>query len=313
MKIKPILNNLLNILTLLLTFASFASLLGRFHRGADTFALVVDYYFWLCLLLLVAFVLLRAWRWAALVGLLLLVNGVHLVNYSYIDEVAPASQGQERTLRLMVYNIYHLNDDLDAIVREVEEYDPDMLFIMEYSDAIQQKIESSFAAYPHQLIQTSRWTMGLALFSRIPFEDTRIHRFPATRIPIYQVEMNVNGQPFTFVGGHPWAAQPQWVRLHRYQMADITKIAAESSGRLIVAGDFNATQWSHTLEHLAQSANVRNIRRPFDLSKTFFPGASIGLSLDHVLISDEWQLLHYEHGERGGSDHVPIVVDLFLK
>ncbi len=125
--------------------------------------------------------------------------------------------------------------------------------------------------------------------------------------------MNVNGQPFTFVGGHPWAAQPQWAQLHRNQMADITKIAAQSSGPLIVAGDFNATQWSHTLEKLAQTANVRNIRRPFDLSKTFFPCAGIGLSLDHVLISDEWRLLDYEHGEAGGSDHVPIVADLLLE
>lgn len=313
MKIKPILNILLTFLTLLVTFASVGSLLGRFHWSGDTLALVVDYYFWLCVVLLVAFLLLRAWRAAAFVLLLLLLNGVHLINYSYIEDTASVNQPQERTLRLMVYNIYHLNHDLEAIVREVEKYDPDLLFIMEYSDAIQRQIESSFAAYPHRLIRTSRWTMGLALFSRIPFDDTEIHRFQNTRIPIYEAKMSVDGQPFTFVGGHPWAAQPQWAQLHRNQVADISKIAAKSSGPLIVAGDFNATQWSYSLEQLALAAKVRNIRRAFDLNKTFFPGASIGLSLDHVLISDEWTLLDYKHGERGGSDHLPIVVDLLLE
>jgi endonuclease/exonuclease/phosphatase (EEP) superfamily protein YafD len=218
----------------------------------------------------------------------------------------------DRDLRLLVYNIYHLNPDPQGIVAEVERYDPDVIFLMEYSSAIQAQIEPQLADYPHRLIRPSRWTMGLALFSRVPLADAQIYRFEGTRIPIFQVEMQVADQPVIFVGGHPWPPLGRWGPLHRAQVAEIQRVAAQAAPPLIVAGDFNASPWSHAMQNLARLAGVADARRGFGLSKTWRPLPGVGLPLDHVLVSPEWTVLTYAYGNPGGSDHVPLVLDLRL-
>jgi endonuclease/exonuclease/phosphatase (EEP) superfamily protein YafD len=290
--------------------AAVGAWLGSLHWLGDILALVVDYYVVAATLLLVAFGWRRAWRWAAIAAVIVGLSGAQLVSHHAVAPVA--SPDSERTLRLMVYNIYHLNDDLDAVVETVRRYNPDIVFLMEYSDAVQGQIEPAFADYPHRLIRTSRLTMGLALFSRLPIEAAEVHRAEETRIPVFEVRLVADGAPFTFVGGHPWPPQLQWGALHRSQMEAITRVAASAEAPLVVAGDFNAAPWSYTIGELAERAQVRLVRRQLDLSKTFYPFPGFGLPLDHVLVSNEWQVLAMEYGAPGGSDHAPLIVDLRL-
>jgi endonuclease/exonuclease/phosphatase (EEP) superfamily protein YafD len=285
--------------------------LGGLHWLGDSLALFVDYYLVAILLLLIALVWRRVWYGAGLATLLLALAAAQLGSYPHIAPAA--SPPAERSVRLLVYNIYHLNSDLDAVIATVHRYDPDMVFLMEYSDSVQSRIEDAFDTYPHRLIRTSRFTMGLALFSRLPIESAEIHRAEATRIPIFEARLRADGRPFSFVGGHPWAPQPQWAGLHRDQMEAITQVAERAAHPLIVAGDFNAAPWSYTMQRLAERGQLRLIRQPFSLAKSWQPLPGVGLPLDHVLVSEGWELLAQEYGPLGGSDHVPLIVDLQLR
>lgn len=291
--------------------ASIVARLGMLHWIGDIFALFIDSYFWMSLAGLIGFVLLRNWRWVGVAGLILALNTSALIGYVPLNQRVDAS-GQ-RDVRLFVYNMYYDNDDLDAVLDEIARHDPDIVFLMEYSYDIQREIEARFADYPYRVIEPSRITMGLALFSRIPLGEAQVHRFAETRIPIYQIEMEIADQMVTFVGGHPWPPIGRWGQLHRAQMADITTVAAQSSAPLIVAGDFNASQWSYAVQNLAQSARVEDAQRGFGFQKTWSISPFFGLPLDHVLVSDEWIVLDYFQGEAGGSDHVPLIVDLRLE
>ena len=95
-------------------------------------------------------------------------------------------------------------------------------------------------------------------------------------------------------------------------MEAITRVAASAEPPLVVAGDFNAAPWSHTVRELAERGEVRLVRRGLDVSKSFRPIPGFGLPLDHVLVSDAWQVLAMEYGPPGGSDHAPLIVDLRL-
>lgn len=295
---------------LLTAIATLGAQAGAWHWVGDTLALVTDYLFWAALLLLLLCLRCRAWQLALGAGLLLLLSGTQLLSYPRVVPItAPAGEQQ---LRLLVYNLHYRNDDLAAVAELVQAHDPDVVFLMEYSDAIQQQIEASFAAYPYRLIRTSRFTMGLALFSRLPIESAQIHRAEATRIPVFEAQLQLGEERFSFVGGHPWPPQPRWGDLHRRQMQAITSVAASSSRPLIVAGDFNAAPWSYSLRHLAEQADVRLVRRQLDVSKTWQPVPGFGLPLDHVLVSDEWQVPDQQYGAPGGSDHLPLIVDVRL-
>lgn len=310
MRITPTRHRLLVGCLLIVGAAAVGAQLGWLHWLGDSLALIADYYVLVALVLLLGFVWRRSWRLAAVAGAIILLAGYQLTSAPRVQHVALPKA--ERSLRLLVFNIYYLNNDLDAVVDVVKQYDPDIVFLMEYSDAVQRRIEPAFADYPYQLIRPSRFTMGLALFSRFPIEAAEVHRNEETRIPVYEVRLRAGNRQFTFVGGHPWPPQLRWGALHRSQMEAITRVVADAAPPLLVAGDFNAAPWSYTMRRLVEQGQILPIRRGFDVSKTWRPILGFGLPIDHILVSAEWQVLAHEYGPAGGSDHVPMIVDLHL-
>ena len=299
----------LSTITCLIAVASLGARLGRVHWSADWLTHFHDAYFFSALGLCLGFVFFKRYLWAFLAASMVLFNSVLLLPYL----PKPVPTNAEPALRLYSHNIYYLNNNLEAITADVKKYNPDIVFLMEYSTAIQAAIEEDFVDYPYRLIEPSRYTMGLALFSRIPFENAEVVRFETTRIPIFHLEFLVDGKPVSFVGGHPWPPLPRWGTFHRQQMQTLTDVASEAKHPLIVTGDFNASPWSYTVRRLRLAAKVQDARRGFGFGKTWRFGGFLSLLIDQLLISEEWQVLNFVYGDWGGSDHAPLVVDLALK
>ncbi len=304
---KLFMNVLVGLASLLLLL-SIVAWLGFVHWLADVVALFVPYLAGGTAVLLLISAIVRHRTGAMLAGLALLLNLVPLVGYLPWGSTAVAAS-QPADLRLMMYNIYYQNNDLDAVVAEVAAHEPDVVFLMEYSFAIQAQIEAEFADYPYRLIEPSRMTSGVALFSRVPLTASRVYRFDGTRIPIIEVTFDVVGQAVTLVGGHPWPPIDRWANLHALQVADVQRVAELVDGPLIVAGDFNAAPWSFALRQLQAAAGVQDTRRGLGGLTTWAGPPPVRLSLDHVFASDELVVQSYAYGQSGGSDHRPIIVD----
>lgn len=295
----------------LLLLLSIVAWLGFVHWLADVVALFVPYLAGGTAVLLLITAILRHRTGAVLAGLGLLLNLVPLVGYLRLGGTAVAAS-QPADVRLMVYNIYYQNNDLAAVVAEVAAHEPDVVFLMEYSFAIQAQIEAEFADYPYRLIEPSRMTSGVALFSRVPLTASTVYRFDDTRIPIIEVTFDVAGQVVTLVGGHPWPPIDRWANLHALQVADVQRVAEQVAGPLIVAGDFNAAPWSFALRQLQKATGVQDTRRGLGGLTTWFGPPPVRLSLDHVFASDELAVQSYAYGQPGGSDHLPIIVDFLV-
>ncbi|MDZ7705776.1 MAG: endonuclease/exonuclease/phosphatase family protein [Trueperaceae bacterium] len=296
------------VLTAALALVTLSARLGRWYWAADLLALFHDVYLVAALALLVGLLSFRRWTWAGVAALTLLVNGGLLAPYLPVERVRAADDRFD--LRLYVHNLYYANDNVDAVLRDIEEHDPDVLFFMEYSHEMGAGLEPYLTPYPYRLIEPSRRTMGLALYSRVPFRDAESLRFPDTRIPIFRVTFEVGGEALHFVGAHPWPPIGRWGPLHRAQMADITEVAAATPHPLVVAGDFNASPWSFAVGRLEHRADLRDAQHGFGFRKTWYLGPVPMLPLDHVLVSDEIKVSAFRHGDRGGSDHVPLILDL---
>lgn len=291
----------------LLLLLSIGAWLGFVHWVGDVVALFVPYLAGGTAVLLLTFIILRQRIGALLAGLALLLNLIPLIGYLPLGRTAAASQPAD--LRLMMYNIYYRNNDLDAVVAEVKAHDPDILFLMEYSFTIQAQIEAEFAGYPYRLIEPSRMTSGVALFSRVPLTASSVYRFERTRIPIIEATFDVAEESVTLVGGHPWPPLDRWANLHALQMADVQRVAEQVEGPLIVAGDFNAVPWSYALRQLQAAAGVQDTRRGLGGLTTWAGPPLVRLSLDHVFASEDLTVQNYAYGRPGGSDHLPIIVD----
>lgn len=307
---KLLTNVLVGIASLMLLL-SVVAWLGFVHWVADVVALFVPYLAGGTAVLLLIFAILRHRTGAVLAGLALLLNLIPLVGYLPLARTAAAAS-QPVDLRLMVYNIYYPNNDLDAIRAEVDAHDPDVIFLMEYSFAIQAQIEADFADYPYRLIEPSRKSSGMVLFSRVPLMASTVYRFDDTRIPILEVSFDVAGEAVTLVGAHPWPPIDRWAALHALQVADIQRVAEQVEGPLIVAGDFNAVPWSFALRQLQEAAGVQDTRRGLGGLTTWTGPPLVRLSLDHVFASAELAVQNYAYGQSGGSDHLPIIVDFLV-
>jgi endonuclease/exonuclease/phosphatase (EEP) superfamily protein YafD len=294
----------------LLLFLSIVAWLGFVNWVADVVALFVPYFAGGTAVFLLVFASLRHRTGVVLAGSALLLNLIPLIGYLPLNQTAAASQPAD--LRLMVYNIYFRNNDLDAIIAGIKAYDPDIVFLMEYSFAIQGQIEAKLVDYPYRLIEPSRGTSGLALFSRVPLTASEVYRFEGTRIPVIEVTFDVAGEAVTLVGGHPCPPIDRWANLHALQVGDVQRVAAQAEKPLIVAGDFNAAPWSFVLRQLQQAADVQDTRRGFGGLTTWAGPPLVHLSLDHVFASDELAVQNYQHGQHGGSDHLSIIVDFAI-
>jgi endonuclease/exonuclease/phosphatase (EEP) superfamily protein YafD len=299
-------------LTFLLALLFIFSRLGNIHWAFDWFALVQERYFFLGLILTILLAYKRDWRWMSVALIVTIFSAILIMPY-YIKTQSLTQPAQARVL---VYNLYYLNPDLPSAVTEIKKHNADVVFLMEYSEDIQSKIENQFEEYPYRLIRPSRMTMGLAIFSKIPLDYAEIHRNEETRIPVFDVQFQIAGQPVNFVAGHAWPPMPQWGALSQAQSREIIRVAEERAQTglpLIVAGDFNATQWSAIFAEIENNAQVKDARLGFGLSLTHKGGWLYGLSLDHVLVSEHFEIINFFTSDMAGSDHTPIIIDLILK
>lgn len=296
------------ILVALLTLVSF---FGRIHWSADYAALFVPQLALLSLLLSLTLWRRKRLRWAIVMVGMLLLNGMRLAPYLPL----PSNNASDApTLRLFSYNAYYANDEIATISAEIERYQPDVVFLMEYSNSIRAEIEDELmASYPHHVIWPSRMTMGVALFSKLPFAAAEISDPARGSIPVVEASFEWDGQTVSFVGGHPWPPLPTWGTIHQAHMAQIVTAAQQAAPPLIVTGDFNASLWSYHLNALMHSAELRSAQRGNGVAGSWrLPLIPLHISLDHLLISDAWHVHRFELGQSGGSDHRPIVVDLQL-
>jgi len=88
-------------------------------------------------------------------------------------------------------------------------------------------------------------------------------------------------------------------------------LAAMPPGPVLVAGDFNCTPWSPFFADLVAATGLSDSARGFGVwptwNSTLLP---LGISIDHVLVSDGLVTRNHRVGGDVGSDHFPVIVDL---
>lgn len=82
---------------------------------------------------------------------------------------------------------------------------------------------------------------------------------------------------------------------------------------VIIAGDLNTTMWSPYYKRLARDSGLANARKGFGILATwpsFYP--FLRIPIDHYLVSPEVRVVDLRMGPKFGSDHRPLVADLFV-
>ncbi|MBL7499852.1 endonuclease/exonuclease/phosphatase family protein [Frankia sp. CNm7] len=267
--------------------------------------------------LLVGFALRRNALMVAVVPLI----GLHL--FWTVPEVWPATGGRDAPagavpVRVLASNLLYHNADAGRLGAQIKADQPDVVVLVEASPLALGAVGRSgaLAGYPHHVELPKPGAFGFAVYSRFPLSDWSVRE--------------VGGQPLSRVtvtldGGRKVLLYPVHtispttaanVRAWRSQLKALTDEVRAAKLPVILAGDFNATRDHRPLRRLLD-AGVRDAHdvagagwSPTWSTESLLPPV---LRIDHVLASPAFVVTGYHRGDRIGSDHLPVIVDLALR
>lgn len=235
------------------------------------------------------------------------------------DKPAPAAAAEGANLptppeiTIAVFNMHYLNQSL-GLMEKVLSWDADLVILAEvtrefYRDHFQMVRE----AYAESWMGVDERTHGIWCFSRLPIvRDFCQTRTKATGLATCDWTLKLGEKD-----------QFRWIALHvppplkegedvarRKALAAAAEALGAHEGARILAGDLNCTPFSNLFQSVLASGRVRDSALGHGLSMTWSPFPLVGLPLDHVLISDHWEVVARGVGDFHGSDHRPLLVKL---
>ncbi len=245
--------------------------------------------------------------------------------------VAPAGA---TTFRLMTYNLFGLNYDMDSVAAMIHTENPDIVALNEYFPEQRGPLHPLLVdTYPYFAVCAGGKRANVAIYARIPFstgdgeacnldEDRRTGFLTARFAPS-------NGSDFTVVTTQlDWPLQispiygsediltriEKMTARQRVEFAHLDQGLKTLSGPLLIVGDFNSTSWSYALRRFAlDNGLTRETRNLATYPKLWFfdtwRKTPAILPLDHVMSRDGVVVTGLHSGAATGSDHLPVIVD----
>jgi endonuclease/exonuclease/phosphatase (EEP) superfamily protein YafD len=302
------------LLALAISLPLVAGLLGRLHPALDAFS---HFRAHLAVLLAMACLLLLATRqWLHGAAGLLLAIGAFATTSSLVfwhaATPAAATDADGPRYRLLQLNMRYDHPEPARVLSLIGRTRPDVVTLNEASPAWRQSLRAISAAYPHRLDCPDERSVGSVLIlSRRPFLDLGACGLGG-RFGLVTVDFG--GHAVEIASLHllwPWPySQPRQIR-------DLLPTLGSLGDHALLAGDFNAVDWSASVRAIAAAGGFTEMPR---LGPTWLVRSApdalrrwIGLPIDHVLAKPGVVLIDARRLEDVGSDHLPVLVEFTLR
>ena len=260
----------------------------------------------------VVFLIGKRWRTAIPPAACMLINIALIVPLYFGGDRTDANS---ETIRAASINVLTSNRKSELVLDYISETKPDIVVLLEVNDRWMKAIEPLREDYPHQITEPREDNFGIALFSRLPVEESEIHRFEPARVPTIVAQLRHEEHPFTLIATHPVPPGNARCTCERdTQMESIARVANNIDTPLVLIGDLNTTSWSYCFRDFVKASGLRDSRKGFGVQASW-PSFNplLRIPLDHCLVSDAIVVHHREVGPFVGSDHYPILVDFSVK
>jgi endonuclease/exonuclease/phosphatase (EEP) superfamily protein YafD len=215
------------------------------------------------------------------------------------------------SLRIVSLNVLVDNADTGRTLGYLRACDADVVVLLEVDDAWADAVAALEQIYPHRVMHPRADRFGIAVLSRLPLANHRVEEL-ADGPPVVIADLPRGARGCLLVAAHPPAPiAAAWSARRDAQLAAIGEVAASESRPVIVAGDLNATPWSHGFRQLVRPRGMRDSALGRGLQATwnarrFAPR----IPIDHVVVSPEVRVVSRRVGPDVGSDHLPVEATL---
>ena len=240
----------------------------------------------------------------------------------------PPASCQSEALRIVHYNVYFENRNLDGLLKWAAEISPttDILVFNEIPVQWQRRLHKFQSQYyKYGVITSQAAPYDIAVFSHVPLSQieswgeahqgagnvrniaVRVHGKTANLGIPFQLYAVQVASPVSEVS---WENRNSALRFHAVQLRDY------AYPRQIFVGDLNTTRFSAWYRRVMRTTGLKDAQQGFGLMPTwsFFFKTNLfnGLQLDHMLVSPEIYIEDRHTIGDYGSDHLPIYTKLWL-
>jgi endonuclease/exonuclease/phosphatase (EEP) superfamily protein YafD len=251
------------------------------------------------------------WRWALVACVLALLPAARVAPYFFPVGHGHATAGETR-LRVVAFNLWSANQRHDEVLRWVRQTAPDVVVLPEVTLAWARQLDKLADILPYSVERTHEGNFGMAVLSRHPLRAERVDTTGEfDGVFAIRVEVAVTGRVLVVHGVHPPPPLGRQMAVARDRfLRDLAVEAASAPRPVVIAGDCNATPWCHAMRPLRAGGmrDARLGRGPVATWRRATPWVAI--PIDHVLVSDQVRVDHFETGPELGSDHRPVVADV---
>jgi endonuclease/exonuclease/phosphatase (EEP) superfamily protein YafD len=232
----------------------------------------------------------------------------------YVPQIGAATAAHSSTARVTVatVNVSFLQFSARRLLEILDEAAPDVVLIVEFTPHAQEVLAALDTRYPHSYKLPAEGPYGIAIWSRL---DLEAKPFSLGRLPAIEARVHGPGGTFTLLGVHLSAPTgPRRGAQRNQQLELLAKYSAGIAGPVVVAGDFNVTPYSPFYTDWLAASGLTDTRRRRTLSVSWPAVLPIaGIPIDHVAVSDEFDILAHRRLPNFDSDHYGIVAELALR
>jgi endonuclease/exonuclease/phosphatase (EEP) superfamily protein YafD len=299
----------LGLLLFLLTSASFLNPLYWLFDVLTHFNL--QYALGLTACIVIALVLRSRWIYSLIFFLALLANAYLLFPYFWPAKALSSTP----SLRVVTLNVFTDNQDYKKITDYLRASGGDIVFVSEIELELMTTLHNDLLElYPYIYDESMEGTHGLAFISKYPFLtaqtiplDERHHRY-------IKATLEWQGKLVSVYGAHPHPPlAARWASSRDNEIRVIGDAIKQENNPTIFLGDFNASPWSNPMRQLFAKTGLYPAAKGFGMYPTWrYKTMLLGAPLDHLLLSPQWAVTSYRVEGDVGSDHFPVVAEVYL-
>ena len=296
---------------------SVAGHLGRFHKYAELASHFRVQYLLGSSACLITFCLFQEWGWTLIAAVGALINLAEIAPWYLYPKNLAGNRTDRRRLKLVLANVNFENTAHGAFIAFAQRQAPDVLVVQELNAPWCESLRALRSLYPFSEVLPKGGGSGMALYSRFPFERLKIVLPEGDARPGILVKLKIGGGAVSVLSLHPRAPnQKGHFELRNGMLASAADYLRNLPPPKICVGDLNITPWSPYYRSFAKETGLVNVRKGFGLLPSwptilFFRWLMI--PLDHCLVSDDIKVIQAQTGERFGSDHLPLIVEIELE
>lgn len=257
--------------------------------------------------------------------MVLLMGSTYLYALLQPFKAEPVNETKINHVRHLQFNLNFKNQRLEEVKDFLKENSVDIITLQEVTPEHQAFLEQmkteSFVvefskdypyismkkgAYPYQQYCDFQSVGGVAVLSKYPINKE--NSICMEGVGLLSSEVMIKDQPIHVVSIHLYWPFPYY---QEEQVQTLVQVFEHFKNPMLIAGDFNAVAWSHSVKQIEKASNtkvVNGLRWSISLEKQL-PLIPLKLSIDHVLLSSEFQVDDIYIAKPLGSDHFPLVTE----